>query len=315
MFEGKEYVYEIYKTKSFSKAALNLYISQPSLSATIKKIEQRLGAPIFDRSTSPVHLTDCGQKYIKYIEQIFDLENEFESELHSLAALRTGNLILGGSNLFASYILPPLITSFIKKYPLVNVEIVEANTKSLEKQLFEGTLDLIIDNYSFHNTLYCNQLFRTEHLLLAVPNHYSIPDSLIGKHLTQEDIHDNKHMDTSIPAVSLKHFKGHPFVLLRSGNDTRERSEKLLRSADMAPNISLELDQQVTAYNIACYGMGITFISDTLIKQVPKDSRLRYYKLDSDVVNRNICFYYKKSRYVTRAMSEFLKLSCPPDNI
>ena len=49
MFEGKKYVYEVYKTRSFSKAAANLYISQPSLSATIKKIETRLGTPIFDR--------------------------------------------------------------------------------------------------------------------------------------------------------------------------------------------------------------------------------------------------------------------------
>ncbi len=53
MFEGKEYVYEVYKEKSFSKAAKNLYISQPSLSATIKRIENRIGFPIFDRSITP----------------------------------------------------------------------------------------------------------------------------------------------------------------------------------------------------------------------------------------------------------------------
>ena len=70
MFEGKKYVYEVYKTRSFSKAAANLYISQPSLSATIKKIEARLGTPIFDRSTSPIMLTECGEKYIHYVEHL-----------------------------------------------------------------------------------------------------------------------------------------------------------------------------------------------------------------------------------------------------
>ena len=61
MFEGKKYVYEVYKTRSFSKAAANLYISQPSLSATIKKIETRLGTPIFDRSTSRSGLQSAGK--------------------------------------------------------------------------------------------------------------------------------------------------------------------------------------------------------------------------------------------------------------
>ena len=53
MFQGMHYIYEVYKERSFSKAAQNLYISQPSLSAAVKKIENRIGAPLFDRSTAP----------------------------------------------------------------------------------------------------------------------------------------------------------------------------------------------------------------------------------------------------------------------
>ncbi|MDF2543139.1 MAG: cynR 3 [Herbinix sp.] len=310
MFQGKEYVYEVYKTKSFSKAALNLYISQPSLSATIKKIEQRLGSPIFDRSTNPIQLTECGQKYIRYIEHIMDMENEFESNLNNLAQLKTGNLTIGGSNLFSSYILPPLLTMFMKKYPLINVNIVEANTKTLEKQLFDGNLDLVIDNYQYPETNYDRHLFCREHLVLAVPNSFST--DLIGKELqlAAKDINDNKHLDPSFPAISMKDFTEYPFVLLRSGNDTRDRSERLFKDAHISPRIVLELDQQVTAYHIACYGMGITFISDTLVKQVPFDHRMTYYKLDDDIAARNIYFYHKRTRYMTRAMDEFIKLTC-----
>jgi len=57
MFKGKKYVYEVYREKSFSKAAQNLYISQPSLSARIKQIEEQIGEPLFDRSTNPLQLT------------------------------------------------------------------------------------------------------------------------------------------------------------------------------------------------------------------------------------------------------------------
>ena len=70
MFRWKHYVYEVYKEKSFSKAAQNLYISQPSLSARIKKIEDTLGVPLFDRSTTPLRLTESGEVYIKAAEEI-----------------------------------------------------------------------------------------------------------------------------------------------------------------------------------------------------------------------------------------------------
>ena len=70
MFNSMNYVYEVYKERSFSKAAANLYISQPSLSATVKKVEERIGSPIFDRSVSPIQLTDCGQHSIKAVEEI-----------------------------------------------------------------------------------------------------------------------------------------------------------------------------------------------------------------------------------------------------
>ena len=62
MFSGMNYVYEVYKEQSFSKAAENLYISQPALSSMIKKIETKIGMPLFDRSTSPIQLTECSKK-------------------------------------------------------------------------------------------------------------------------------------------------------------------------------------------------------------------------------------------------------------
>ena len=78
MFQGMEYVYEVYKEKSFSKAAQNLFISQPSLSANVKRIEKKVGYPIFDRSTKPLGLTECGEKYIQCVEKMHAAEMEFE---------------------------------------------------------------------------------------------------------------------------------------------------------------------------------------------------------------------------------------------
>ncbi len=309
MFEGKKYVYEVYKTRSFSKAASNLYISQPSLSATIKKIETRLGTPIFDRSTSPIQLTECGEKYIHYAEHLMDMENEFENYLNDFEALRTGHLSVGGSNLFASYVLPPLLSEFMGKYPSVDVKMTESTTNDLETQMFSGSLDLVIDNYPFSDSIYERHFFCREQLLLAVPAalvHGKQPEAFC---LDASSIKDGSFENSAVCPSILQHFATAPFLLLRAGNDTRERSDLLLKNAGLTPSVPLKLDQQVTAYHLACYGMGIAFVTDTLIRHVPVDSNIVFYKLEPAISQRNIYFYHKRSRYVTRAMEEFLKIA------
>jgi DNA-binding transcriptional LysR family regulator len=309
MFKGMEYVYEVYKEKSFSKAAQNLYISQPSLSATIKKIEDRIGFPLFDRSTTPIQLTDCGKEYIKCIEKMMDIENNFNNYLSNLDELRTGNISIGGSNLFASYILPPIITDFQEKFPKVSIHIVEANTALLEQQLFSGNLDLIIDNYEFNKNIYSRHLFCNEHLILAVPKKFEVNELAKAYQLTIDDIINKKYLNLDIPAVPLELFKDEPFLFLRSGNDTRNRAEKLCQQHGVTPNIVLKLDQLVTSYNLTCYGMGISFLSDTLIQHTKPDFNVIYYKLDENYSSRNVYFYTKQGKYYTRAMEEFLKIA------
>ena len=112
MFQGMRYVYEVYKEMSFSKAARNLFISQPSLSAAVKKEEAQIGFPIFDRSSNPIQLTDLGKEYIRSIEIIMDVENGFQNYINDMRELKSGSLSIGGTNLFTSYVLPPLISRF-----------------------------------------------------------------------------------------------------------------------------------------------------------------------------------------------------------
>ena len=131
MFSGMNYVYEVYKEQSFSKAAENLYISQPALSSMIKKIETKIGMPLFDRSTSPIQQTESGKKYIKTAEKIKDLENEFAYYVGNLQELKTGRLSVGGTYLFSSFIFPPIIDKFRRAYPHVKLNLFEGHTPLL----------------------------------------------------------------------------------------------------------------------------------------------------------------------------------------
>ncbi len=309
MFQGMHYVYEVYREMSFSKAAKNLFISQPSLSAAVKKAETQIGFPVFDRSTNPIRLTELGEEYIRSVENIMDVEKRFCNYVDDIRGLKSGAIAIGGTNLFASYVLPPLLSRFTEQYPLIHVNLVEATTAELEERLFAGFLDLLIDNQSVDASIYEKTFFCEEHLLLAVPSHFPSNERLKGYALSLSDVKNGRHLEASVPPVPLESFREDAFLLLKSGNDTRSRAEKLCRDCGhFTPRIKLEPEQQITAYNLSRYGMGISFNGDILIRHMPDDHRLIYYKLPYPDAVRNVNFYYKRNRYMTRVVVEFLKL-------
>ncbi|WZL73408.1 LysR family transcriptional regulator [Clostridiaceae bacterium 35-E11] len=122
MLKDMEYVYTVYLEKSFSKAAEKLFISQPALSATIKKLESKIKVPIFDRSTNPIQLTPAGKYYIKSIEKIMEIQNDMIEYFNSLAEEKQVSITIGSAAFFCAHILPliKLIASLTHRYLLSN---------------------------------------------------------------------------------------------------------------------------------------------------------------------------------------------------
>lgn len=308
MFVWKKYVYEVYKERSFTKAAQNLYISQPSLSARIKKIEEIIGEPLFDRSTTPLQLTEVGKVYIEAAEEITQIEQRVENYINDLAGLKTGNLAVGASTLFAAYVVPSLITQFNQKFPDVHIQLIEGNTVELEEMLGSNALDFVIDNYHYDSILYNKELYCEENILLAVPKHFAINEELGMYQLSYKNIKNKNYLNQKYPAVPLGRFADLPFIMLTQGNDTRTRGDRLCRNVGFKPNIVLEFNQQSTAYMASSTQLGATFISDILVSQLPTFENLVYYKLDGEEAKRKVFFYYKTHKYKTRVMEEFIRM-------
>lgn len=308
MFAWKKYVYEVYKERSFTKAAQNLYISQPSLSARIKKIEEIIGEPLFDRSTTPLQLTEVGKVYIEAAEEITQIEQRVENYINDLAGLKTGNLAVGASTLFAAYVVPSLITQFNQKFPDVHIQLIEGNTAELEEMLGSNALDFVIDNYHYDSILYNKELYCEENILLAVPKHFAVNEELGMYQLSYKNIKNKNYLNQKYPAVPLGRFADLPFIMLTQGNDTRTRGDRLCRNVGFKPNIVLEFNQQSTAYMASSTQLGATFISDILVSQLPTFENLVYYKLDGEEAKRKVFFYYKTHKYKTRVMEEFVRM-------
>lgn len=306
MFRNKEYILAVYQEGGFTKAAERLFVSQPSLSASIKRIEDKLGAPIFDRSTSPISLTEIGKEYVKYALSIQEKEKDFSRYISDHTNLMAGKIRIGGSSFFSSFVLPRLISEFNESHPQIQFEIFEDSTKNLMNKLVSGNLDIIIDNAINENENIISEVYAPETLLLAVPKALKSNESVLEFAMTAQDIKENKHLDENM-SVKLSAFKDERFILLNPENDTGKRAEKLFKKYSISPSVIFHLDQQVTAFNMACLGLGITFVSDTLIKYDDSERDMYYYRLFDIGTNRNIYFYRKKNHYQSVASRKFIE--------
>ncbi len=302
----KDYVYEVYKERSFSIAAKNLYISQPALSASVKKVERELGITIFDRSTSPIVLTEEGKVYIKYIEKLRAIEDETKNILMDMSKLKTGKLVVSGENFVSSFIMPKIIIEFAKRYPGISVELVESNSPDLRQLLITESIDLLIA-HDFDKKLYSSTPLFEETLLLAVPKDYKINDELKEFTLTREDILNGKHLKDNCPKVRIKKFEDCPFILLKKGNDTRRRANEIFAEENFEPKtVKIYLDQLITSYNMVCFGLGVALVNDILVKS-SNQSGCVFYKLYGRATHRSMAIGYKKNKYLSKAISAFIE--------
>lgn len=315
MFDGKEYVYAVYEEKSFSKAAQKLYITQPALSTAIKKVEKKIGSPIFDRSTSPIGLTPGGEVYIEAIEKLFNLEETTLNQLNNLNGLLAGKLAIGGTIFFTSFILPALLAEFSKKYPQIKIELVEGTTSQLTEKLMSEEVDLIIDNSELDDKNYEKYYYGSERIILAVPKGFEINEALKEYQMTREDIAAHLNSRPEFPALPLPLLRNTPFVFLKEENSIYKRGTKMCGKQNYSPNIVLKPDQVVTAFNMAAKGVGATFIPDALIASVPYDAPLCYYKMDEQLSVRHVYFYKKRNKYQTKAMEEFLRVAAGDESL
>lgn len=304
--DGMDYVYEVYLERSFSAAAKKLFISQPALSAAVKKTEKQLGVTIFDRSTNPITLTQAGRVCIRSIEQMRALQNNMLNQLHDLSEIKSGSVVVSGENFISSFILPKIIREFMQSYSGVSVELVESHTHDLKNQLLEEKVDILVA-HDFDPELFVSYPLSDETLLLAVPPRNPINERFRDRVLTDEDIKGNRYLQKDCPVVDLVDFAEEPFIVLKKGNDMYTRTMQLCENAGFVPQVPIYPDQLLTAYNMSRAGMGVTVVTDNLVRLERGTTRSCFYKISGDNTRRKLSIGYKKKRYPTSAMGAFVE--------
>jgi DNA-binding transcriptional LysR family regulator len=160
------------KRLNFTRAAEELFISQPAVTRHIQELEQQFKVKLFERNGTRIRLTDAGQRLLQHTEELFAIYRNIEFDMSSLTRRQSGRLYLGGSMTTAPYIIPPILARFHGRYPDVEVSLITGNTQQIEQALEQQEIDLgIVEGHSRHSSISYTEFMKDEIVLVSNPAH------------------------------------------------------------------------------------------------------------------------------------------------
>lgn len=282
----------ILNSGSFSKAASNMYISQPALSQTIKKLEQMLGTPVLNRDTTPISLNYAGKIYIQAMQQVEAINTNLSNELNEIRNETRGTLRLGVSLQRGMQLLPLVVPPFAIRYPQVDIDLTERGSTTLEKFLQEGKCDIALITTEPHFLDLHYELLETEEVVLVAAK-----DSSFGKTYQEGD-------EIPITAAAGEHF-----VSLRHGHSVRSVQDQLFLRHRFHPPILLETDSLEAAKRLAAAGAALMLCPNVYINQSPEVlENVKCFRIQDIDYQRHFFFSYRKDMTLTRFMKDFLDI-------
>lgn len=166
-FRLKTFV-SVARLRSFTRAALELYITQPAVTRHIKELEAQLGTTLLDRSGGRVALTKAGEVMLFHAEKILDSYRRMQFDMNLLTGNFTGELRIGASSTIAQYILPPCLARFSARYPDIRTSLDTGNSRQMVQALFSHSIDLaLVEGEARHNGIHYQPFMRDELVLVT----------------------------------------------------------------------------------------------------------------------------------------------------
>lgn len=276
------YACAVADTGSFSRAAESCHVAQPSLSQQILKLEQDLGARLFDRLGRSIRLTEAGRAFLPHARSVLAGLDAARASVTEGGTEVRGSVSVGVIPTIAPYLMPAYAAGFTGRFPEARLRIIEETTPVLVEGLRDLSIDLAILALPLrHKDL---ELFplRTEIIYAALPN---------------------KHPRAGVESLSLKDLRGEPFVMLRDGHCFRDLSVAACNSARITPNIAFESGQFTSVLAMVGAGVGISVVPEMAIDRAADCS---YVRLTDARARRVIVLATLRGRSLTRVQKTFV---------
>ena len=234
---------------SFSKAAEEMFISQPAVTKHIKELESRLNSTLFERKGNRIHLTKAGKVNYEFLKKIQQQYEELEFELGRLNDTFKGTLRLGASSTISQYVIPEIIAAFYKRYPSINLHLYSGNSVDIQKKLISEDIDLaLVENNSSLSELKYIDFLEDELVVVTGSN------SVYAKR----------------KQIALSDFIEIPIVLREKGSGTLEVIHQALKKNEIRlddMNIIMHLGSTEAIKNFLINFEGVAIISEKAIEK------------------------------------------------
>lgn len=164
--------YTVAKRLSFTKAAAELFVTQPAITKHIQELENQFGTALFDRRGNQISLTKAGEVFLKHAETIVSTYRQLEFDINALKGKSGGTLRLGASSTVAQYVIPPVLARFRERTADVMVSLLSGNTEQIEQQLLNKDIDLgLVEGRTHHSDIRYTPFVKDELVLICRPDH------------------------------------------------------------------------------------------------------------------------------------------------
>ncbi|WP_353779369.1 LysR substrate-binding domain-containing protein [Winogradskyella sp. 3972H.M.0a.05] len=271
-----QYVLAIAEHKNFTKAAEHCFVTQPTLSTQVQKLEDQLDVLIFDRSKKPIELTDVGKKIVNQARNIVNEADRIQDIVDQQKGFIGGEFKLGIIPTIMPTLLPMFLKNFIKKYPKVKLKIEELTTEEIIDRINEGHLDAAIAATPLENESIKERVLYYEPFVAYVPNNHRLKDKKIIE-TSDLDIED--------------------MLLLEDGHCFRDGVINLCKvfKDQMDDHFQLESGSIETLIKLSNEGLGMTLLPylHTLDIKEKLNPNLRHFKEPSPA--REVSIIHHKS--------------------
>lgn len=283
-FRNFQYILKVAQLGNITKAAEELYMTQPALSRFIAKVEEEEGFKIFDRSTNPITLTYAGERYVATIRRIIELSDQFQEELLDISSHKKGKLTIGIPPARAASLLPRVLPEYFRRYPNVEVQTVESNFRRLTDAVRKGQVDFaVLPHLEGLEEFRCLDLFEDE--LILVTQKDALPPSASDP---GED---------GCRVIRLAELKDYPFILTTNGHGIRNAVNVLFEYHGMTPKILMETTHNEVAFGLAAAGMGAAIVSRMIMAPLQPLQPVDVYCLSQPGLKWTMCAIFNAENF------------------
>ena len=287
------YISTIAQCSSITKAAEKLFISQPSLTQALHRIEAEWGAELFLRGQGGLRLTEAGRIYLHAASQMADLYQQLQQEVSETSARMRGQMSLGITPFQGGILLPSFLSQYHKRFPEMKLSVVENTSAQLEQMILNGQIDLAVlhspvtDYRLGYDTLY------REDFYLAVP--------VFSK--------DHAAAEGEIPLITPRVLAKQKLVMLSSSQRIRQIADSISLTAGIKPKIQFTTSNFMTALGLTARGLGATFIPKSFARFFAGSYPVAYFRFPAEWnAGWTLMVAYPRNTLLPKASMELIRV-------